>query len=57
MIAKSNEVTKELITPYGTKYIIEGEFLPPSGTKVRILTVWLIESNDDRPRFVTAYPV
>ena len=56
MIAKSNEVTQEIITPYGTKYIVEGEISPPSGNIVRILTVWVIELNDRRPRLVTAYP-
>jgi hypothetical protein len=56
MIAKSNEVSQEIITPYGTRYIVEGEVSPPSGTTVRILTVWVIELNDKHPRFVTAYP-
>ena len=56
MIAKSNEIKQEVSTPYGTKYIVEGEIVTPIGSIVRIITVWVIELSDVRPRFVTAYP-
>ena len=29
----------------------------PSGRRVRMETVWIVERGQDRPRFVTAYPV
>ena len=57
MIAKSEGVSKKVTTPYGTKYIVEGELVTPSGTTARIRTVWVVEPHDKRPRFVTAYPV
>ena len=57
LIAKSNEITQEISTPYGVKYSIEGEIATPIGAAVRIITVWVIELSDERPRFVTAYPV
>ena len=56
IIAKSEKVSQEVATPYGTKYIVEGEVLTPSGTIARIRTVWVVEAHDKRPRFVTAYP-
>ena len=56
MIAKSKEVSQAVTTPYGTKYIMEGDLFTPIGTTVRIRTVWVVESDDKRPRFVTAYP-
>ncbi|MBW1676657.1 MAG: hypothetical protein JRF30_05435 [Deltaproteobacteria bacterium] len=57
MIAKSEGGSKKVTTPYGTKYIVEGELVTPSGTTARIRTVWVVEPHDKRPRFVTAYPV
>jgi hypothetical protein len=56
-IVKSEEVREKVTTDYGTKYIVDGDILTPGGTVVRLRTVWVIEPHDDRPRFVTAYPV
>ena len=55
-IAKSEGVSQEVTTPYGTKYIVEGDLVAPTGAIVRIRTVWVIKSHDKRPRFLTAYP-
>jgi hypothetical protein len=55
-IAKGETVSQKITTPYGTKYIVEGEVVTPSGGTSRILTVWVVETHDERPRFVTAYP-
>lgn len=56
MIAKSEGVSQEVTSRYGTKYIIDGELVTPIGTRVRLRTVWVVESYGERPRFVTAYP-
>ena len=55
-IAKSEDVSQEVSSHYGTKYVIDGDILTPVGTAVRLRTIWVIEPNDERPRFVTAYP-
>jgi len=55
MIAKCEGVSQEVASRYGTKYIIDGELVTPIGTRVRLRTVWVVESHDERPRFVTAY--
>ena len=56
MIAKSDKVIQEISSRYGTKYIIDGEIATPLGITARLRTVWVVESQDERPRFVTAYP-
>jgi len=56
IIAKSGGVSQEVASRYGTKYIIDGEIVTPIGTTARLRSVWVIESHDERPRFVTAYP-
>lgn len=44
-------------TSRGTKYVVIGSIRTPSGKKVAIRTVWMIEEEgSDAPRFVTAYP-
>ncbi|MBL7179966.1 MAG: hypothetical protein ISS65_07115 [Desulfobacterales bacterium] len=56
MIASSEGVCQEILSDFGTKYVIDGELVTPIGTAVQIRTVWVIDSRDARPRFVTAYP-
>jgi hypothetical protein len=43
-------------SPHGIKYIIEGVLEAPSGAAPRIRTVWILETGETDPRFVTAYP-
>jgi len=56
MIAKSEKVSREIVSTYGTKYLIDGEIATPLGITARLRTVWVVESHNKRPRFVTAYP-
>jgi hypothetical protein len=56
MIVRAEEVTEEVYTAYGVKYVVEGRLTTPKGITVPIRTVWVVESGNDRPRFVTAYP-
>ncbi|MFZ5921983.1 MAG: DUF6883 domain-containing protein [Chloroflexota bacterium] len=55
-IAQTNDVKKSVSTLHGTKYVIDGELESPKGVIIRIRTIWIIETGEDRPRFVTAYP-
>jgi hypothetical protein len=49
---------KEIVSStHGTKYIIDGAIETPVGGVVQVRTVWIIEAGQDRPRFVTAYPL
>ena len=57
MIARSEAVFQEIASDFGTKYVIDGEFVTPMGTSVQLRTVWVIDPQDACPRFVTAYPI
>lgn len=56
-IAISEEVKSASISSYGTKYILEGNIKTPKQKIIKLRTVWIIEVNQRKPRFVTAYPV
>ena len=56
-IAQNEKVNQVISSPYGKKYIIEGSVETHSGKAVKLRTVWIIESKNESPRFVTAYPV
>ena len=56
-IVTHEEVKDISTTMYGTKYVIDGKIKTPSGKIVTIRTIWIIERDQNRPRFVTVYPV
>ncbi|HXV43904.1 MAG TPA: hypothetical protein VEC96_12635, partial [Anaerolineae bacterium] len=49
-IAQSEEVKEIVSSIHGTKYVIEGSLQTPSGEVVRVQTVWIIETGQERPR-------
>jgi hypothetical protein len=55
-IAYSATVQEVVASPHGTKYVLEGVLETPDGTSPRIRTIWILETGDEYPRFVTAYP-
>jgi hypothetical protein len=55
-IINSEDVKDVIPLIFGKKYIVEGSLKTPAGTFVPVRTVWVIETDQDRPRFVTAYP-
>ncbi|MBI2940688.1 MAG: hypothetical protein HYY04_09660 [Chloroflexi bacterium] len=57
VIAHTEEVTNVVSSPYGTKYVLGGPLQTPADSQVQIRTVWIVDAGQDRPRFVTAYPV
>jgi len=56
-IAQSEDVTEVMASAHGTKYVIDGLIQASDGRTVEVRTVWIIDIGEDRPRFVTAYPV
>jgi hypothetical protein len=56
-IAASNEVSEVIRTPFGTKYVIDGDLITPIGITARIRTIWILEEGENKPCLVTAYPV
>ena len=55
--AADQEVTRVEVSPYGQRYMLEGPIPSPDGRNPLIRTVWFMETNEDTPRFVTAYPL
>ncbi len=51
------EISKEEPSPFGTRYVLEGIIEMPDGRSPEVRTVWFIRSEEDFPRFVTAYPI
>ena len=55
-IALNSPVAQNMETRHGKKYIIHGDIKTPSGKTPIVRTVWIIETDEDVPRLVTAYP-
>lgn len=56
-IAHLQEVSEVATSPYGKKYVIDGEILSHGSKVLKVRTIWIIESGQKFPRFVTTYPV
>ena len=56
-MARNCSVTKNMTSPHGQKYIVDGMLVTPSGLLPFIRTVWVVDAGGDRPRLVTAYPI
>jgi len=55
-VAESHPVAKNIASPHGRKYIVDGRIATPSGKTPFVRTVWIVDLALDRPRLVTAYP-
>ena len=55
-IAKEVPFDEVMNTVHGPKYVITGEIVTPLGKSITILTVWIINTGEIAPRFVTARP-
>jgi hypothetical protein len=55
-VGRSSPVVKDVSSPHGHKYIVDGELVGPNGTVAWVRTVWIIDRGEQTPRLVTAYP-
>ena len=55
--ATDHEIAKTEDSPYGLRYVVEGVLHTPDGRTPGVRSVWFVESGEDVPRFVTAYPL
>ncbi|MBN1452515.1 MAG: hypothetical protein JW963_15980 [Anaerolineales bacterium] len=55
-IAQTGSIEETSVNPHGAKYVIDGFIKTPKGAMISVRTIWIIETNDNKPRFVTAYP-
>ena len=52
-----NEVASTFRDEDGVTYLVEGPLITPSGRSPKVRTVWLTETGELAPRFITAYPL
>lgn len=52
-----NEVVKVVETPYGTRYIVDGELEVPDGRHPMVRTVWVLDRGAESVRLITAHPL
>lgn len=55
-LARTANVSAQLESTHGAKYILDGRIQSPSGRSPVVRTIWIIDRGDDIPRLVTAYP-
>ena len=55
-VAREGTIKDIITSNFGTKYIVEGQITTPNGHVANLCTVWELESGEDKPRLVTAYP-
>ncbi len=55
--ALEHEVSRQINSPLGVRFVIEGLMSMPDETVAVIRSVWFIECGERIPRFVTAYPL
>jgi len=55
--ALNNPVTLRVDSPYGIRYSVDGELQTPSGRRPTVRTVWILESDSDQLRLITAHPI
>lgn len=56
-IARSEDVNDVIPSSHGVKYVIDGTLQTPMGVIIKLRTIWAIDKDMDRPRFITAYPI
>ena len=55
-LARNSPVTKSMTSVHGQKYIVDGMVPTPKGQTVTVRTIWIVDTGENRPRLVTAYP-
>ncbi len=55
--AADHEIAKAEPSPFGTRYVIEGQITTPEGRTPLIRSVWFIATGEKIPQFATAYPL
>jgi len=55
-LATTGDATLGRHTKYGQHYEIRGTLRGPSGRVAQVMTIWIVRSEEDVPRFITAFP-
>jgi hypothetical protein len=54
---RGHPVRRAGINGYGRKFEVEGLMTTPSGKTINVRTVWIVDSGQTAPRFVTLKPI
>ena len=55
--ALRHDVLSVIESPYGKRYVVEGDLETPGGRSPTVRTVWIIDKGSTNPRLITAYPI
>lgn len=55
-LASSQEALPSGESQYGRKYEVRGTLTGPSGRSAEVVSIWIVLTGEDFPRFVTVYP-
>jgi len=54
--AEEGSATRGERSAYGQKFQVRGRLVGPNGRDAEIITIWIVLTGEDVPRFVTAFP-
>jgi hypothetical protein len=55
-LAMTGDATPGRLTEYGQHYEVRGTLNGPSGRAAQVMTIWIVRSNQETPRSITAFP-
>ena len=55
-IAVAGDVARQADSPHGRKFVVDGAIQGTRGRSAVVRTIWIINTGQDVPRLVTAYP-
>jgi uncharacterized protein DUF6883 len=55
-LAQQSSVSQSLESVHGKKYILDGPIETSIGKTPMVRTIWIVDSGQNAPRLVTAYP-
>jgi len=55
-LATTGDALPGPVSPYGAKFRVRGILQGPAGRRAMIETVWLVQTDEETPRFITAFP-
>lgn len=55
--ATTHDVSKTETTPFGERYVIEGQFMTPDNRNPKVRSIWFLEKDHHAPHLVSAYPI
>lgn len=51
-----NDAQPDELTNYGQKYRVHGTITGPDGREAALVAIWIVRTNENASRFVTAFP-